>query len=342
MDLMTLNNNELIQLIESDYISKIKHPLYDLYILSYAKKTSIEANWNDLTMNCRGLIVDENFNIISRPFKKFFESFQLNENVKIPFELKHKIYEKLDGSLLISYWIGDSFFLTTKGKFDSFQSIVANHLFKKKYSEFIPFLNKNYTYIFELISPLTTNIIDYGNIEDLFLLGIIDNFTSESIEIDGVEYFKKPKKYEITLPEALKDNNIFPEEGYVVKFENDFRLKIKKSRFKLLFHKNQAYKREILNTIYHSREIDNAYKNKSNDELIKFKDLYKKAIDLLEFIHFYLKSEASPMERLQIIEYFKLQYKDNKKLDFFILERLFTTSQYYSLQVPYNINFLKI
>lgn len=337
-----MNNNELIHLIESNYISRIKHPFCDLFILSYTKKTAIEANWNDLTMNSRGLIVDRDFNIVSRPFKKFFEPFQLNKEVQIPYELKHEIYEKLDGSLLISYWVGDSFFLTTKGKFDSFQSIVANQLVNKRYSEIIPFLNKNYTYIFELISPLTTNIIDYETTEDLFLLDIIDNLTNESIEIESIEYFNKPKKYIMPLSEALIDNSQLPEEGYVVKFENDFRLKIKKSRFKISYHKNQAFKREILNSIYHSKKIDYSYKNKSERDLVMFKNLYNKAIDLFEFIHFYLKSDALPMERLQIIEYFKLHYKDNKKLDFFILERLFTTSQYYSLQVPYDISFLKI
>lgn len=342
MELTLENKIELEELIRTNHISKIKHPFYDLFLLSYTKKTSAEAKWVDTTLNARGLIIDSNFNIISRPFKKFFEIFQLSKEVVIPYNLNTTIYEKLDGSLVISYWVNDSFFLTTKGKFDSFQSIIANKIFKNKYTEILPFLNKKYTYIFELISPFTTNIIDYGNIEDLYLLEIIDTFTNESIEIESVIIFKKPKKYNILLSDAINDNDKSPEEGYVVKFENDFRLKIKKRRFKLSYHKNQALKREILNSIYNSKQIENFYKNKSENELLMFKKLYKKAVDLIEFIDFYLNSDTLKTEKLEIIEYFKLKYENNNKLNFFILERLFTTSQYFSLKVPYNNSFLRI
>ncbi|MDD2984754.1 RNA ligase [Flavobacterium sp.] len=341
MEINKENKIELCKLIESNYISKIKHPFHNIFLLSYTKKTALEANWNELTLNTRGLIVDQNYNIISRPFKKFFEPSQLTDNFIIPHELNYKIYEKLDGSLLISYWIEDSFFLTTKGKFDSFQSIIGNRIFKSKYSHLIPQMNKNYTYIFELISSETTNIVDYGNLEDLFLLDVINTTSNESIDFESLTGFKTPKKYNITFTEAIMNKDALPEEGYVIHFENDFRLKIKKGKFKLQYHKHQSFKREILNNIYNSRPFELGSGNKSEQELIKFKDLYEKAINLLEFIHFYLKSDINDSGKLEIIEIFKHHYKDNKKLDFFILERLYSTSQYYSLKVPYDVSFLK-
>ena len=340
MELKLTGNGLLKELIDSNYINKIKHPNHDLFLLSYTKKTAIEANWNDLTLNARGLIVDNNYNIISRPFKKFFEISQLNDDIKIPYELNHKIFEKLDGSLLISYWIGDNLFLTTKGKFDSFQSIIGNQLFKNKYAKLQSILNKNYTYIFELISPQTTNIIDYGDLEDLFLLDVIDTISNESVDIENIDYFKKPKRYETSLSLALEDYDSLPEEGYVVQFENDFRLKIKKVRFKLMYHKHQTLKRDILNCIYHSKPVEILFAGKSGYEIAKLNDLHKKAIDLSEFVEFYLNVNSTSVHKLEIIEFFKIKYKDNKKLNFFIIERLFTTGQYYSIKNPYSLTFL--
>ena len=67
-----MNIKLIKQMIEEDYVSKRKHPECDLYILNYTPKCQINWKWNEATMTCRGLIVDAYWNVVARPFKKFF------------------------------------------------------------------------------------------------------------------------------------------------------------------------------------------------------------------------------------------------------------------------------
>jgi RNA ligase len=96
-----MNIEELNQLITDNYINVNKHPKADLYIYNYTQKAQYERLWNDWTLACRGLIMDRDYNIIARPFKKFFNLGEF-ENQDIPNE-SFEVYEKMDGSLGILY-----------------------------------------------------------------------------------------------------------------------------------------------------------------------------------------------------------------------------------------------
>ena len=64
--------------MDAGYINMQMHPSAPLYIYNYSKMCQIDKMWNDTTEKCRGLIVDSNDNIISRPFRKFYNySFDL-------------------------------------------------------------------------------------------------------------------------------------------------------------------------------------------------------------------------------------------------------------------------
>ena len=89
---------QLEKLIKDGYISKRKHPTKDLWIYNYTNKTQWEKHWNDWTLRCRGLIMDEKYNIIARPFEKFFNLGEIDHDIpNLPFE----VTEKMDGSLII-------------------------------------------------------------------------------------------------------------------------------------------------------------------------------------------------------------------------------------------------
>jgi len=78
------------------YISIVKHPYAELHILNYTKKASQEAVWNEVTLNSRGLIINNKGKIISLPFRKFFEIEQLPTELA-PSKPPVEILEKLDG-----------------------------------------------------------------------------------------------------------------------------------------------------------------------------------------------------------------------------------------------------
>lgn len=226
----------LDDMIKDGYIKKSKHPSEDIYILNYTPKTQYESFWNETTMACRGLIVDQNNNPISRCFKKFFNYNEVKDKADVLLStLDYSIYEKIDGSLGISYFIGDKPQIATRGSFTSDQAVKANEILNSKKIK----LDKNLTYLFEIVYPENKIVVNYGQKEDLILLGIIDNTTEEEIDIHQNKFgFDVCEKIHCSsIHELDKSKSNF--EGYVVKFENGFRFKIKLEEYvklhKLLF-----------------------------------------------------------------------------------------------------------
>ena len=77
------------------------HPTYDLTIWNYSPKVQYEKLWDDITLQCRGLVTNSKGDIVARPFKKFF-NYEEYKPEEIPNE-NYVVYEKMDGSLGILF-----------------------------------------------------------------------------------------------------------------------------------------------------------------------------------------------------------------------------------------------
>ena len=121
--------------IEAGWIRVQKHPDHDLFIYNYTQAAQYARTWDEITLNCRGLILDNRMNTIARPFRKFFNLGEM-ENQIIPDE-PFEVFEKLDGSLGIMYWIDGEAFIASRGSFASKQSAVANQMLHSKYKHLI-------------------------------------------------------------------------------------------------------------------------------------------------------------------------------------------------------------
>jgi len=218
---------DLSWLVENGYVSKTKHPQFPLYIYNYTPKTVFKKLWTETTKICRGLILDENNKIIARPFSKFFNLEELNPS-DIPTNMPYEIYIKMDGSLGILYWWDNMPYIATRGSFNSEQAIKATRILHKYYSNGI-ILDKKLTYLFEIIYPENKIVVDYGYTEDLFLLAAININTGEELSIKNIKIFPVVETYDIphTSFSDLKNLNQGNSEGFVIKFENNFRFKIK-------------------------------------------------------------------------------------------------------------------
>jgi len=222
---MEMNKQLLNEMIQANYVKVQKHPTEAFYIYNYTPQAQYERVWNECTLMCRGLILDDAYQIIARPFEKFFNLGECEEQEipKEPFE----VFEKMDGSLGISYWVNDKIQIATRGSFDSSQAHKANELLYGKYKESIPKLIENYTYLFEIIYPKNRIVLDYGQEESLVLLAVIDKETGEDIEIPSIG-FPIVKKYDgLNDLHALSTEEASNKEGFVVKFKSGYRLKVK-------------------------------------------------------------------------------------------------------------------
>lgn len=227
-----LDVNLLNKMINLGYVLVNKHPNVDLYILNYSKTCPIDKMWNDVTEKCRGLIVDSEGNIKARPFKKFYNYEEIEDKSIIP-NLPFKVYDKMDGSLGILYWIDDIPYIATKGSFISEQAQIGTAILHAMGYDVFKELDKNITYLFEIITPEDPKVINYGETEDIFLITGINIETGEEINIDDMIMFRPVYTYDNVkqwenLRECIDGTN---REGFVIKFSNNFRLKLKYTEY---------------------------------------------------------------------------------------------------------------
>lgn len=228
-ELMNLQDLEVA--IESGLISKRKHPIHPLYILNYTAAAQFDWVWNDVTLNCRGLVVDEDYNIVARSFPKFFSYEQLDG--KLP-EGEFVVEEKLDGSMLLAFRYNGELITATRGSFESEQASKAQD-FLKDFN-----VKDGESWIFEIIYKENRIVVDY-DFEGLVLLDVNDLRVPQLKATENIlnTYakwfgFRRPKIYSFnSLDEILNcnDSNI---EGFVLHYANGERVKIKTDDYKRL------------------------------------------------------------------------------------------------------------
>ena len=207
---------------EDGLLYKQVHPTLPLTIWNYSEKVQYENLWDEVTISTRGLVTDDKGDIVATPFKKFFN---IEEGKYTPTET-FEVYEKMDGSLGIVFWYQGQWVVATRGSFTSDQAIKATELLQK-YNTDIMF--RHMTFCFEIIYPENRIVLDYKGEEKLVLLGAFDNWGKDYDITDWDEWgFDVVKKYDgINDYKQLKEMVKNDQEGFVVKFSNGDRVKVK-------------------------------------------------------------------------------------------------------------------
>ena len=211
-------------------ISQI-HPTLPLTIYNYSDRVQWENLWDDITLSARGLIVDDNGIIVAKPFKKFFNLSENKTNITSDYE----IFEKLDGSLGILFNYKNQWVFASRGSFTSDQAIKGKEILDNicDYS----LLNENYTYCFEIIYRENKIVVDYKGMESCILTAAFETLSGFEIDLSTVNYPYIVKKLNFDTPLTELHNLISDnEEGYVIRFSNGERCKIKGSEY-LRLHK---------------------------------------------------------------------------------------------------------
>ena len=215
----------LHDLINEGYLQVQRHPEAEFFIYNYTAKTQYEREWNAITLQCRGLILDGNLEPVARPFKKFFNLGETTGQA-IPNE-PFEVFEKMDGSLGILYWLHGEAFIATRGSFTSEQAARGTAILRRRYSRLLPSLDKTKTYLFEIIYPENRIVVDYGEMEDLVLLAVVDNQTGKEVTVENPGFTPVRRYHGVRDVHVLKELAEENREGFVVRFESGLRYKIK-------------------------------------------------------------------------------------------------------------------
>jgi RNA ligase len=200
-----------------------------LRLYCYSDSCVYDKGWNDITMLARGIILDpESKRVVATPFPKFFNiGERLDAIPDIPFET----FEKLDGSLIILFHHKGEWRTATKGSLGSEQAKWAARWLT---SHDLSCLDEETTYLAEAIYPENRIVVHYQHV-GLVLLGA---YRGDGLEVNYDDLldlgeqlgWKIAKRHSFTaVSELLALAKTLPptEEGFVLRFSNGLRLKVK-------------------------------------------------------------------------------------------------------------------
>lgn len=210
----------------------------DLVCFKYAT----EADFSDpLVCEARGVIIDTaRLVVVCWPFDKFFN---VQEKYAADIDWSSaRVLEKIDGSMIKLFWYDGAWRFATSSTCDARNAVVSGYkdltyadiIARAENINDIPFeeLNRDYTYVFELVSPLTQIVVRY-EMTALFFLAARNNLTGEETDTE-LSQFKKPRSFALkTLDECLEaasklnDGEVIEDEGFVVVDGHHNRVKIK-------------------------------------------------------------------------------------------------------------------
>lgn len=167
---------ELQAAIDAGDIRSQVHPEFDfLRIYNYCEEVQYRNKWNRVTLACRGLILNnQTGEVIARPWEKFFNFGQMDNRIESNAPVE--VTDKMDGSLGILYRRPDGkAAIATRGSFASEQAQHANKLWDIEYAMYHDFneVIEEYTFLFEIIYPENRIVCNYGDMDDLVLLGAV-------------------------------------------------------------------------------------------------------------------------------------------------------------------------
>ena len=214
----------VIKYLKEHGISKLQEELsikvrnYDngLMVLNYHQLNSPSSH--PIVKECRSLILDKDFNVVSRSFDRFFNLNEKPDSIFKEFSQDMDLYEKLDGSIINIYNYENLWNIGTKSAaFGEFSTINSNKTFKDLVIEalklndnefqdkFNNLFNKNYTYICEFTGKENKVVKEYSS-NKLNILAIRCNKTGNYIKEENL--FNKLKTININKPKKYKLNSL--------------------------------------------------------------------------------------------------------------------------------------
>jgi len=167
-----MNNLEQFIIDNSSLVKKRECKNYpELFVLKYSKKVFYDNLWNDHLEECRGTIVDENFNLISYPFTKIYNYGIESKAPVLDLDTIVDAYRKVNGFMVAVTWYDGDILVSTTGSTDSDYVTMARELIEPNLEKYRNTCKRlpEYTFMFECVHRNDPHIIP--ETEGMYLLG---------------------------------------------------------------------------------------------------------------------------------------------------------------------------
>lgn len=273
-------------------ITRRKHPENnDIVILRYTDRCIFKKNWNEITEACRDLIVNEaTEEIVARGFSKFYNQRQrtyfntayLTKNYP---NASVEFTDKIDGIQAVSYRLNGKIRFASEGSFLSESSRAAAELWEEHYTSVEHLVPDEITLVVEVIRPDLKVVVPY-HFEDLILVGALNRHNGHDFDYAALSDLaatlgmQVPAKLDMTFEEAvaIADSSDYTTEGFVVRYGNDQRIKVKSKEYLRVFRLTHLTSSKQLMKLWVDDEFQEAIDSlpaEFQPDFIALQDLYE-------------------------------------------------------------------
>ena len=104
---------------ENPKLVSMKETSPGLFVLKYKRNVFYDNLWNDYLEECRGTIVDKDFNVVSRPFTKIYNYGVEDRSPKLADDVRVMAFRKINGFMCAVTWHNDDLLISTTGSTDN-------------------------------------------------------------------------------------------------------------------------------------------------------------------------------------------------------------------------------
>jgi hypothetical protein len=150
--------DELKEYVESSNLVNMKECGDGLYVLKYKKKVFYDNLWNDYIAECRGTIVDSEFNVVQRPFTKIYNYGIEKEAPVLDDDTEITALRKVNGFMVAMTWHNEDILVSTTGSTSSEFVDMAKEYINDNFRDVLR-CAPAFTFMFECVHPNDPHII---------------------------------------------------------------------------------------------------------------------------------------------------------------------------------------
>ena len=213
---------DVSDLIEQGLVKTKEYP-NGLKVLKYSKKVFWDNLWHldDRLLDCRGTVVDQDWNVVTMPFTKVF-NYGENRTYVDRDKMIHAV-EKINGFMASVSSYGGLRLVSTTGTLDSdFVGMAYDMIYGVNCTDTMCDLNYDTTYLFEICHPDDPHIIDEK--PGAYLIGARGNFRGShmlsEIALDRIAErngWLRPRWNLYRFSDLLKLSREVEHEGFMVR-----------------------------------------------------------------------------------------------------------------------------
>ena len=227
--------DELKEYVATSDLVNMKSAGDGIYVLKYKKKVFYDNLWNDYIAECRGSIVDADFNLVSYPFTKIYNyGIEKAAPVLAP-DTKVTAFRKVNGFMVACTWYKDDVLISTTGSTNSPFVAMAREMIGDNIERYRKTCKhyEGHTFMFECVHKDDPHIIPEKL--GMYLLGFRKNEWNSPIESNAAILMLLQNALRTNIVESsytsigqlLEEVKAVKHEGYVFYTEDGVSAKIK-------------------------------------------------------------------------------------------------------------------